>query len=61
LAASAANSDARSDFINHPDRSGIGFSGLEHDPEKWKPVFRKDHAQSKRRDHDAIPYNRIMI
>src|SRR5271169_6479162 len=20
---------------------------LEHDPEKWKPVFRKDHAQSK--------------
>jgi hypothetical protein len=28
---------------------------LEHDPEKWKPVFRKDHAQTKRRDH------RIMI
>jgi hypothetical protein len=21
---------------------------LERDPEKWKPVFRKDHAQSKR-------------
>jgi hypothetical protein len=21
--------------------------GLEHDPEKWKPVFRKDHAPSK--------------
>jgi hypothetical protein len=19
-------------------------AGLEHDPEKWKPVFRKDHA-----------------
>jgi hypothetical protein len=19
----------------------------EHDPEKWKPVFRKDHAQTK--------------
>jgi hypothetical protein len=19
---------------------------LEHDPEKWKPVFRKDHAQT---------------
>jgi hypothetical protein len=34
---------------------------LEHDPEKWKPVFRKDHAQSKRGDHDAIPSNRIMI
>jgi hypothetical protein len=33
---------------------------LEHDPEKWKPVFRKDHAQSKRLDHDAIPH-RIMV
>jgi hypothetical protein len=21
---------------------------LEHDPEKWTPVFRKDHAQTKR-------------
>jgi hypothetical protein len=20
---------------------------LEHDPEKWKPVFRKDHAQTR--------------
>jgi len=20
----------------------------EHDPEKWEPVFRKDHAQTKR-------------
>jgi hypothetical protein len=33
----------------------------EHDPEKWKPVFRKDHAQTKRVDHDAILLNRIMI
>ena len=23
-------------------------SALEHDPEKWTPVFRKDHAQTKR-------------
>jgi hypothetical protein len=23
------------------------FGRLEHDPEKWEPVFRKDHAQSK--------------
>jgi hypothetical protein len=23
-------------------------SELQHDPEKWKPVFRKDHAQTKR-------------
>src|ERR1700733_8024264 len=22
-------------------------TGLEHDPEKWKPVFRKDHAPSR--------------
>ena len=21
---------------------------LKHDPEKWEPVFRKDHAQTKR-------------
>jgi hypothetical protein len=43
---------------------------LEHDPEKWKPVFnatnaktrlRADHAQTKRLDHDAIPLIRIMI
>src|SRR5216684_5684872 len=26
----------------------IVFSELEHDPEKWEPVFRKDHAQTKR-------------
>jgi hypothetical protein len=25
------------------------FHGLEHDPEKWVPVFRKDHAQTKDR------------
>jgi hypothetical protein len=23
------------------------FASLEHDPEKWTPVFRKDHAQTK--------------
>jgi len=23
-------------------------AALEHDPEKWVPVFRKDHAQTKR-------------
>src|SRR6266550_2218700 len=25
-----------------------GAGTLEHDPEKWLPVFRKDHAQTKR-------------
>jgi len=34
---------------------------LEHDPEKWAPVFRKDHAQAKRREHDAIHCDRIMF
>jgi hypothetical protein len=24
------------------------FAALEHDPEKWKPVFRKDHGQGMR-------------
>jgi len=33
---------------------------LEHDPEKWKPVFRKDHAQTRRWDRDAISLSRIM-
>jgi hypothetical protein len=28
--------------INRP-----GDLALEHDPEKWKPVFGKDHAQTK--------------
>ena len=25
----------------------VGRMSLEHDPEKWAPVFRKDHAQTK--------------
>jgi hypothetical protein len=25
----------------------VKFDPLEHDPEKWKPVFRKDHASPK--------------
>ena len=24
------------------------IAAIEHDPEKWKPVFRKDHSQTKR-------------
>jgi hypothetical protein len=32
-----------------------------HDPENWKRLFRKDHAQSKTGDHDTIPWHRIMI
>jgi hypothetical protein len=26
----------------------VSLAKLEHDPEKWKPVFRKDHASPKR-------------
>ncbi len=28
--------------------AGLALKTLEHDPEKWTPVFRKDHAQTKR-------------
>src|ERR1700730_132276 len=34
---------------------------LEHDPEKWMPVFRKDHAPTKKLDHDPIRFDRIMV
>src|SRR5580698_3063147 len=34
---------------------------LEHDPEKWMPVFRKDHAPTKKLDHDPIQFDRIMV
>jgi hypothetical protein len=27
-------------------------ANLEHDPEKWTPVFRQDHAQIKELEHD---------
>src|SRR5262249_34988470 len=54
LARSRAGSRAATKYESHR-------AGIEHDPEKWKPVFRKDHAQTKRLDHDAIPWKRIMI
>jgi hypothetical protein len=28
------------------------YASLEHDPEKWVPVFRKDHAQIKEIERD---------
>jgi hypothetical protein len=34
---------------------------LEHDPEKWKPVFRKDHAQTQNPDLDLIQLNWIKV
>jgi hypothetical protein len=35
--------------------AGAGVSSLEHDPEKWTPVFRKDHAQTK--DNAGVWFN----
>jgi hypothetical protein len=43
----------------HQDQSH-GF-GLEHDPEKWAPVFGKDHAPIKNLDPDPILLNRIRV
>jgi hypothetical protein len=37
------------------------FFGLEHDPEKWKPVFGKDHAQMGNLDLDPIQLNWIKV
>jgi hypothetical protein len=34
---------------------------LEHDLEKWKPVFRKDHAPTKILDHDPIQPDQIIV
>jgi hypothetical protein len=34
---------------------------LEHDPEKWTPVFRKDHAPTKKLDRAPIQFDRIMV
>jgi hypothetical protein len=34
---------------------------LEHDPEKWKPVFEKDHAPTQNVGHDPIQLDRIMV
>jgi hypothetical protein len=39
----------------------LGRFQPEHDPEKWMPVFRKDHAPTKQLDHDPIQFDRIMV
>jgi hypothetical protein len=43
----------------HPDCRR--FLRLEHDPEKWMSVFRKDHAPTKKLDHDPIQFDRIIV
>jgi hypothetical protein len=50
-AANAENDEKRLDGFHSPSSEGecrVSATSLEHDPEKWKPVFRKDHAQTKR-------------
>jgi hypothetical protein len=37
------------------------ISDLEHDPEKWKPVFGKDHAQTQNLDPDPIQSKWIRV
>src|ERR1700752_4952479 len=32
---------------NKQEKYGASMAGLEHDPEKWEPIFRKDHAPPK--------------
>jgi hypothetical protein len=57
----------RSEFVNAPAMWVFGVSadvyqfGLKHDPEKWTPVFRKDHAPTKKLNHDPIQFYRIMV
>jgi hypothetical protein len=34
---------------------------LEHDPEKWMPVFRKDHAPTNNLDPDPIQLDWIRV
>jgi hypothetical protein len=34
---------------------------LVHDPEKWKPVFGKDHAPTQNLDLDPIRFDRIKV
>jgi urease accessory protein len=35
-------------ILDEEEGEGAISATLEHDPEKWRPVFRKDHAQTKR-------------
>jgi hypothetical protein len=46
-----------------PLRVGAAAAALEHDPEKWVPVFRKDHAQIKEieRDDDSKKSHHALV
>jgi hypothetical protein len=40
---------------------GLNTVPLEHDPERWKPVFGKDHAQTQNLGRDPIQSNWITV
>jgi hypothetical protein len=40
---------------------GTAAADLVHDPEKWKPVFGKDHAPTQNLDLDPIQFDRIKV
>jgi hypothetical protein len=52
-------------MLQQEDRAGWRFeeksSRLEHDPEKWIPVFGKDHAPARRQSGMAIPRKVIAL
>jgi hypothetical protein len=48
--------DRSAAFRNQP--STLSGPDLEHDPEKWEPVFGKDHAQTRRKRKSGFRWNR---
>jgi hypothetical protein len=44
----------RAGFREPHAESGDDTAMLEHDPEKWIPVFRKDHAQTREWSRNAL-------
>ena len=49
------------DWVLMRRSKGVCHGVLAHDPRKWKPVSRKDHAKSKTLGLDAIQSDRIML
>jgi hypothetical protein len=43
------------------DLRRVAARELEHDPEKWKPVFRKDHAPFKMPEREPIQSKTIPL
>jgi tripartite-type tricarboxylate transporter receptor subunit TctC len=60
-----ARGEAPARALGRGDPRGRGQAGLEHDPEKWEPVFGKDHAQTKltrrKRAHPVVHLRRHAV